>query len=230
MSGRTFVVRRGTTALPNRTVYDERLSYASLGLLAVLLARPDGAPSGYRDLQGRGLGQDATLKALRELDEAGYRHLWRRSGARGRIVTDVIVSEDPMTDDEARARLEERAGQAGLWAVSSGSTVRGIPPHGVTSTKAASAQVAPRGASPWHGQPGSGQAPHNPSGSNGSHFVPSSDRHQARQECPHGEARGASYCPLCRRGIDLPPEQGAQVLDFKLRQAGEHPDDDEEDA
>ncbi len=226
--GKTFVVRRGTTALPNRTVYDDRLSYAALGMLAVLLARPDGSPSGYRDLQGRGLGQDATLKALRELDQAGYRHLWRRAGGRGRIVTDVIVSEEPMSDDEARAAITARSGQVALLSLSSGSTVRRIPTHGATSTNGVSAQVAPCGASPWHGQPGSGQAPHVPTGLNGTHFVPSSDRHQARVECPHGEERGAGYCPLCRRGIDLPPAEGAQVLDFKLRQAGEHHDTEED--
>lgn len=106
---RTFVRRRGTTAIPNRTVYDDRLSYAALGLLTVLLARPEGAPSGYRDLMGRGLGEKATQAALRELTTAGYRHQLRAAFGRGQLVTHTVVSEDPMTESEAREWLETTA-------------------------------------------------------------------------------------------------------------------------
>jgi hypothetical protein len=228
VSDRVFVVRRGTTALPNRTVYDGRLSYAALGVLAVLLARPDGAPAGYRDLEGRGLGQQAMLKALRELDGAGYRHLFSHSGARGRITTDVIVSESPMTDAEAVAALDEGTGQGSLWAVDSRATVRRNFTHGATSGNAASAQVAPCGASPGHGSPGHGQPPHSPSDSNGSHSAPSSDEHQ--RACPHG-AESAPRCALCRRGIGVADGSNVIPFDARARAAGEHLDTDpEEDA
>lgn len=107
--GKTFKRRRGTTAIPNRTVYDDRLSYAALGVLTVLLARPEGAPQGYRDLMGRGLGKDATMRALRELNQAGYRHQLRVSFGRGQMVTHTVISEDPMTEKEARDWLETTA-------------------------------------------------------------------------------------------------------------------------
>lgn len=107
--GKTFKRRRGTTAIPNRTVFDEGLSYAALGLLTVLLARPDTAPQGYRDLQGRGMGKEATMRALRELNEGGYRHQLRVSFGRGQMVTHTVISEEPMTETEARDWLETTA-------------------------------------------------------------------------------------------------------------------------
>lgn len=103
--GRVYVRRRGMTALPNGTVHDSRLSYAALGLLMVLLARPDGVPGGYRHMTGRGLGETATRRALRELSELGYRHQIRRRGTAGRWVTDTVVSEEPITAEEARSWL-----------------------------------------------------------------------------------------------------------------------------
>lgn len=96
-----YVRRRGTTSLPNGTVHDARLSYAALGLLAVLLARPDGVPGGYRNMQGRGLGETATRRALRELSDLGYRHQVKRRGPGGRWVTDTVVSEEPISAAEA---------------------------------------------------------------------------------------------------------------------------------
>lgn len=105
-SGRTFKKRRGTTALPNNTVHDSRLSYAALGLLTVMLSRPSNATAGYRDLMGRGLGKEATLRALRELNQAGYRHQLRVSMGRGQIATHTVISEDPMDPEEARDWLE----------------------------------------------------------------------------------------------------------------------------
>lgn len=103
--GRVYVRRRGTTSLPNGTVHDSRLSYPALGLLCVLLARPDGVQGGYRNMMGRGLGETATRRALRELSELGYRHQVRRHGPDGRWVTDTVVSEEPITEAEARAWL-----------------------------------------------------------------------------------------------------------------------------
>jgi hypothetical protein len=40
--------RRGSLVLANETVYDRNLSYTALGVLAVLLARPDDAPVPHR--------------------------------------------------------------------------------------------------------------------------------------------------------------------------------------
>lgn len=103
--GRVVVVRRGNTVVPNATVYDEHLSYAALGILVVLLARPDTAAKGYRTIQGRGLGESATRAALRELDESGYRHQFRRSAGKRGVRTDTVVSEVPLTREQAEAEL-----------------------------------------------------------------------------------------------------------------------------
>lgn len=225
-TGKTYVLRRGMTGVPNATVYDGRLSYAALGVLTVLLARADGAPSGYRDLQGRGLGQAAVLGALRELDQAGYRHLIRRNGGRGRLVTDCVISETPITPEEAADRLDERLGVQTL-------TVRRNLTHGATRANGASSQVAPRGGSPEHGGPWHGQPPHKPSASKVTLGLrPESpdnpSAHAPGGPCPHDDPHGLDptptglpRCPMCRRGLDLP---GADVIpiDTRARAAGEH--------
>jgi hypothetical protein len=113
--GKTFTVRRGQTAVPNRTIYDgfvglgvtdgvaNRLSVQAIGVLVLALSRPDDAPAGYRAYLGRGMGRDALLKALRELGAAGLRWQFKRTTAAGTMVTDTIISESPLTEDEAMA-------------------------------------------------------------------------------------------------------------------------------
>lgn len=108
-TGRTFIRRRGNTVIPNATVYDDALSFGALGVLVVLLSRPDRAPKGYRSLMGRGMGERAVRAALRELDAAGYRHQVKRRGPAGRFVTDTVVSEDRITPDVALAYVEQIA-------------------------------------------------------------------------------------------------------------------------
>lgn len=196
-TGKTFVVRRGMVGIPNRTVYDDRLSYQALGVLTVLLARPDGAPAGYRDLMGRGLGQTAMLTALRELDSAGYRHLVRRVAARGRFVTDVVVSETPITAEQAVEHLEGRP----LPGVDKASTVRRNATHGPTSANGASSQVAPRGGSPQHGAPEPGGEPHVSTRPKVTTSLRSVSPGEPMAECPHGDPKGDRHCPLCRRGL-----------------------------
>jgi hypothetical protein len=111
-AGRVVVVRRGNTVVPNATVYDERLSYAALGLLVALLSRPQDRdiPMGYRAMVGRGLGEKATRDALRELETAGYRHLFLLA-AKGRkgVKTDVVMSESPISREAAEEALNGRA-------------------------------------------------------------------------------------------------------------------------
>lgn len=103
MSGDYFVVRKGATALRNEVVYDENLSYAALGLLARALASPPGAKLGYRAFVGRGLGEKAVRTCLRELDEAGYRWMFRVRQASGSIATVTVFFDVPATQDEAFA-------------------------------------------------------------------------------------------------------------------------------
>lgn len=198
MSGRTFIARRGTTPLPNSTVHDRDLSYAALGLLAVLLARPDGAPSGYRDLMGRGLGKDATLRALRDLTAAGYRHQVRRHDERGRVVTDTLVSEKPVTAEEAAELLAEvtdnpanRAAESRARSdqpkrrVTAGGTVRRVTGARSTGARSAAAQVL------------------RTSKVTSLRSVTPEDQTPEIVECEHGEPRGSSACPICRRAARL---------------------------
>lgn len=115
--GVTRYRRRGQVSLPNETVYDDRISYAALGLLAILLARPDEAPSGYRNLlrPKAHVGQASLLAALRELGTAGYRRQYLRSAtsSRGRniVLTDTYIVDTPTTDAEFRSWHREATGQ-----------------------------------------------------------------------------------------------------------------------
>lgn len=62
---------------------------------------------GYRAFLGRGLGRDALLKANRELALAGLRFQFKRRSPAGSIITDTIISEAPMTAEEAEAEWHE---------------------------------------------------------------------------------------------------------------------------
>lgn len=120
MSGKTFTVRRGMTAIPNETIYGKyvgipdadgdasQLSIQALGVLLMALSRPSGKASmGYRAFLGRGLGRDALLRANRELAAAGLRFQFKRRSPAGSIITDTIISESPMTAEEAEAEWHE---------------------------------------------------------------------------------------------------------------------------
>jgi len=116
MTGRAFVRRRGTTSMPNATIYDKRLSWSAVGILLALLSRPDEAGHGYRDLAGRGMGEKAVRTALKELGAAGYRHQVKMRnpsttgrGGTGRFITLTLTSEDPITEADARKWFLENA-------------------------------------------------------------------------------------------------------------------------
>lgn len=107
-----FVVRRGATALPNGTVWDERVSFAALGILVRALATPPGAHLGYRAFSGRGMGEKAVRAAMRELEAAGYRHRFPVRGAGGRLRTVTVFSDVAISEEEALAEYvsaEDRA-------------------------------------------------------------------------------------------------------------------------
>lgn len=132
MAGEFFVVRRGATAVPNATVWNKKLSIQALGVLALLLSMPPGAPMGYRALLGRGMGRDLLLRCFRELEESGYR--WRfydRQGS-GRLVTVVGVFDVPVCEVEAREALELARGGA-LGAVCSAGSGEGRQETGASS-------------------------------------------------------------------------------------------------
>lgn len=109
-------VRRGSVSIPNQTVYDSSISYAALGLLAILLARPEDAPQGYRNLMrpAANVGQASILSGLAELNRAGYRAQFLRtsSNAKGRntVVTDTYLSESPLTPEQYRTWARQATG------------------------------------------------------------------------------------------------------------------------
>ena len=100
--GEYFVVRRGATALRNEVVFDERISYAALGILARALASPEGANLGYRAFAGRGMGEKAVRAAMRELESVGYRFRFTLRRPSGRVRTLTIFSDEPLTLQQAR--------------------------------------------------------------------------------------------------------------------------------
>lgn len=113
-----FVVRRGATALPNGTVWDERIGFAALGILARALATPPGAHLGYRAFSGRGMGEKAVRSAMRELEAAGYRHRFPVRGDGGRLRTVTVFSDVAISEEEALAEYvgaEDRARVVGRW-------------------------------------------------------------------------------------------------------------------
>lgn len=101
MSKGYFVVRAGATALRNDVIFDADISLQALGVLARALAAPPGADLGYRAFLGRGMGEKAVRGALRELEDAGYRHRFTVQ-RKGRIATVTVFSDVPIDSHEAQ--------------------------------------------------------------------------------------------------------------------------------
>ncbi|AWE42861.1 MULTISPECIES: hypothetical protein [unclassified Actinobaculum] len=99
-----FVVRRSSTALSNAVIHDRELSLPALSLLMVSLSLPPGAPRGYRAFMGRGLGEKAIRRGLRELEEQGYRFRFR-ARREGQVREITVISDTPISVEEARAEV-----------------------------------------------------------------------------------------------------------------------------
>jgi hypothetical protein len=117
--GVTRVRRRGAVILDNNTVYDTSISYTALGVLAVLLARPDDAPKGYRTLlrPEAGVGQASILSAFRELRSAGYRYQFLRTVTTptgNKVYTDTYIYEAPVSLEMAKRDHFDTTGQVAI--------------------------------------------------------------------------------------------------------------------
>ena len=109
--------RRGSLVLANETVYDRNLSYTALGVLAVLLARPDDAPKGYRTLLRPGVGQASILSAFRELRTNGYRYQFYRTDTTpkgNRVYTCTYIYEVPVSLEMAKRDHFDVTGQSAI--------------------------------------------------------------------------------------------------------------------
>lgn len=123
MSEEYRIRRRGSVVLANSTVYDRNLSYTALGVLAVLLARPDDAPKGYRTLMRpeAGVGQASILSAFRELRVNGYRYQFYRNESTpkgNRVYTCTYIYEEPVSLEMAKRDHFDSTGQEATEPVS----------------------------------------------------------------------------------------------------------------
>ena len=90
------------TILPNELIRDDRLSYRARGVLAYLLALPDGSHFDSRILSERGKeGRDAIRSVFRELEAAGYMRLTRQQDVQGRWSSTTEVTDEPTSDWES---------------------------------------------------------------------------------------------------------------------------------
>ena len=107
MKDEYFVVKRGSTVIPNATVADRGISVTALGLLTWMLFMPPGAPLGYREFLGRGLGEKAVRNSMRELELAGYRWRFQTRTREGTLRTATLVFEEPVPTSEAWSTAAE---------------------------------------------------------------------------------------------------------------------------
>ncbi|GAA2707797.1 MULTISPECIES: hypothetical protein [Streptomyces] len=96
---------RSFTQLPNEILRNPRLSSDAVRLLAWHVSLPPGAdaPPLSDTARRAGIKTTAFQRAKRELKAEGYVHEWRTQGRRGRWGTFQLVSNVPLTDEEARA-------------------------------------------------------------------------------------------------------------------------------
>ncbi|MEU7166869.1 hypothetical protein AB0A70_19870 [Streptomyces morookaense] len=92
------------TQVPNEIIRHPRLGEAAIRLALWLLSLPEGADVSLSEAARRaGLTPSAFQKAKRQLREEGYFHEWRMQGRDGRWRTRQLISNVPLTPEEALA-------------------------------------------------------------------------------------------------------------------------------
>jgi hypothetical protein len=90
------------TVLDNKVIYDTRLSWRALGLLAYLLSKPDGWETDAQRLAAlRKEGRDAVRSALNEIEAAGYLVRRRFQNERGQWITETLLNDEPKSGFQA---------------------------------------------------------------------------------------------------------------------------------
>ncbi|MEU6087597.1 hypothetical protein ABZ865_12435 [Streptomyces sp. NPDC047085] len=104
---------RHYTQVPNDILRHPRLSSDAVRLLTWQLSLPaDARDSLSRTAERAGIGKCAFLRAKRELKAEGYLHEWREQGVRGLWATVQLVSNVPLTREEAAKARASGAGVA----------------------------------------------------------------------------------------------------------------------
>lgn len=92
--------RRKYTVIANAALRDARLSFRATGVLAYLLSLPDGSEiSGRRLADIKAEGRDAIIRALDELNAAGYLARERYQVTGGRWTTVLTIRELPTPEN-----------------------------------------------------------------------------------------------------------------------------------
>jgi hypothetical protein len=132
------------TQVPNDIIRHPRLSSDAVRLLTWQLSLPEGADEALSRTAARaGIGKCAFLRAKGELKAEGYLHEWREQGVRGLWSTVQLVSNVPLTGEEAAA---VRAPASAAVRAPASAAVRAPAPAGVSAPGPAGARVqAPSG-------------------------------------------------------------------------------------
>lgn len=100
------------TQVPNEILRHPRLSPAAVRLLLWQLSLPEGVDQPlWQTAQQAGIKKTAFVRAKRELIAEGYVHEWSRQGTAGRWATTQLVSNGPLTAEEALAVRREKEGE-----------------------------------------------------------------------------------------------------------------------
>ncbi|MBJ3808431.1 hypothetical protein [Streptomyces flavofungini] len=90
--------------MPNEILRHPRLSSDAVRLLTWQLSLPDGADEPLSaTARNAGIGKTGFLRAKRQLKDEGYVHEWREQRERGRWTTRQLVSNVPLSAEEAGA-------------------------------------------------------------------------------------------------------------------------------
>jgi hypothetical protein len=151
-------------SIPWATLQDGSLSYTARGILGYVLSKPAGwdfsAERIARDCDAQ--GKDAVLKALRELETAGYRCVTTERGEGGRIHTVAEFAYEPSPEwieaakrRAAKKSLQKTPGPKGMGSAAKAAALESL--KGSNTHETAFPQVGPESGIPESGALESGQ-------------------------------------------------------------------------